>query len=144
MVMDLVFSIDSVITAVGLAEHLIVMILAVMIAVFIMMIFIDPISNFINSHPEMKILALVFICAIGVLLVLDSAGIHTSVSYTHLDVYKRQGCGRPIIASSVGAMSARHPSAPERARPDPLASTSTSGTGLVVWAVKPPPSSRCV
>ena len=70
MVMDLVFSIDSVITAVGLAEHLIVMILAVMIAVFIMMIFIDPISNFINSHPEMKILALVFICAIGVLLVL--------------------------------------------------------------------------
>ena len=45
MVMDLVFSIDSVITAVGLAEHLIVMILAVMIAVFIMMIFIDPISN---------------------------------------------------------------------------------------------------
>ena len=54
MVMDLVFSIDSVITAVGLAEHLIVMILAVMIAVFIMMIFIDPISNFINSHPEMQ------------------------------------------------------------------------------------------
>ena len=46
MVMDLVFSIDSVITAVGLAEHLIIMILAVMIAVIIMMVFIDPISNF--------------------------------------------------------------------------------------------------
>ncbi len=88
MVMDLVFSIDSVITAVGLAEHLIVMILAVMIAVFIMMIFIDPISNFINSHPEMKILALVFICAIGVLLVLDSAGIHTSIEVLDMHMEK--------------------------------------------------------
>lgn len=86
--MDLVFSIDSVITAVGLAEHLIVMILAVMIAVFIMMIFIDPISNFINSHPEMKILALVFICAIGVLLVLDSAGIHTSIEVLDMHMEK--------------------------------------------------------
>ena len=88
MVMDLVFSIDSVITAVGLAEHLIIMILAVMIAVFLMMIFIDPISNFINSHPEMKILALVFICAIGVLLVLDSAGIHTSIEVLDMHMEK--------------------------------------------------------
>lgn len=88
MVMDLVFSIDSVITAVGLAEHLIVMILAVMIAVIIMMVFIDPISNFINSHPEMKILALVFITAIGVLLVLDSAGIHTDIELLDMHVEK--------------------------------------------------------
>ena len=88
MVMDLVFSIDSVITAVGLAEHLIIMILAVMIAVIIMMVFIDPISNFINSHPEMKILALVFIVAIGVLLVLDSAGIHTSIEVLDMHMEK--------------------------------------------------------
>jgi len=88
MVMDLVFSIDSVITAVGLAEHLIIMILAVMIAVIIMMVFIDPISNFINAHPEMKILALVFICAIGVLLVLDSAGIHTSIEVLDMHMEK--------------------------------------------------------
>ncbi len=88
MVMDLVFSIDSVITAVGLAEHLVIMILAVMIAVIIMMVFIDPISNFINSHPEMKILALVFICAIGVLLVLDSAGIHTSIEVLDMHMEK--------------------------------------------------------
>lgn len=79
MVMDLVFSIDSVITAVGLAEHLIIMIIAVMIAVFVMMIFIDPISNFINKHPEMKILALTFIVAIGTLLVLDSLGVHSGI-----------------------------------------------------------------
>ncbi len=88
MVMDLVFSIDSVITAVGLAEHLIIMILAVMIAVIIMMVFIDPISNFINGHPEMKILALVFITAIGVLLVLDSAGIHTDIEILDMHVEK--------------------------------------------------------
>ena len=68
MVMDVVFSIVSVITAVGLADHLIIMIMAVMIAIVVMMVFIDPISNFINKHTEMKILALVFISVIGVLL----------------------------------------------------------------------------
>lgn len=79
MVMDVVFSIDSVITAVGLAEHLIIMIIAVMVAIVIMMIFIDSISDFINAHTEMKILALVFIVAIGVLLVLDSLHINSGI-----------------------------------------------------------------
>lgn len=79
MVMDLVFSIDSVITAVGLAEHLIIMIIAVMVAIFIMIIFIDSISDFINAHTEMKILALVFIVTIGVLLVLDSVHINSGI-----------------------------------------------------------------
>ena len=88
MVMDLVFSIDSVITAVGLAEHLIIMILAVMIAVVLMMIFIDPISNFINSHPEMKILALCFIVVIGVLLLLDSAGINSGIEVLDMHAEK--------------------------------------------------------
>lgn len=88
MVMDLVFSIDSVITAVGLADHLIIMILAVMIAVVLMMIFIDPISNFINSHPEMKILALCFIIVIGVLLVLDSAGINSGIEVLDMHAEK--------------------------------------------------------
>lgn len=88
MVMDLVFSIDSVITAVGLAEHLIIMIIAVMVAVIIMMVFIDPISNFINSHPQMKILALVFIVAIGVLLVLDSMAIHSGIEVLDMHMEK--------------------------------------------------------
>ena len=88
MVMDIVFSIDSVITAVGLADHLIIMILAVMIAVIIMMVFIDPIADFINGHPQMKILALVFITAIGVLLVLDSCGLHTDVEMLDMHVEK--------------------------------------------------------
>lgn len=88
MVMDVVFSIDSVITAVGLAEHLIIMILAVVIAIAIMMIFIDPISSFINKNPEMKILALVFIAAIGILLVLDSLGITTGIEVLDMHLEK--------------------------------------------------------
>lgn len=88
MVMDLVFSIDSVITAVGMADHLIIMIIAVMVAVVLMMVFIDPISNFINGHPEMKMLALTFIVAIGSLLVLDSIGFHTGVEMLHMPLEK--------------------------------------------------------
>lgn len=88
MVMDLVFSIDSVITAVGMADHLIIMIIAVMLAVILMMIFIDPISNFINGHPEMKMLALTFIVAIGALLVIDSAGFHTGIELLHMPLEK--------------------------------------------------------
>ena len=88
MVMDVVFSIDSVITAVGLADHLIIMILAVMIAVCMMMVFIDPISNFINGHAQMKILALVFICAIGVLLALDALGLRTGITVIGLSLEK--------------------------------------------------------
>ena len=88
MVMDIVFSIDSVITAVGLAEHLIVMILAVVIAIIIMMVFIDTIADFIDSNVEMKILALTFIAMIGVLLVLDSLGIHSGIEVLDMHMEK--------------------------------------------------------
>lgn len=88
MVMDLVFSIDSVITAVGLAEHLIVMILAVIIAIVLMMAFIDPISAFINKNVEMKILALVFIVAVGLLLAFDSLGITTGIEILDMHLEK--------------------------------------------------------
>ena len=88
MVMDLVFSIDSVITAVGLAQHLLIMILAVMLAVAMMMVFIDPISEFINRHVEVKILALCFIVAIGVLLVVDSVGLHSGIEILGMSVEK--------------------------------------------------------
>lgn len=88
MVMDIVFSIDSVITAVGLADHLIIMVLAVIIAVILMMVFIDPISEFINRNAEMKILALTFIAMIGLLLVLDSLGIHTGIELLDMSLEK--------------------------------------------------------
>ena len=88
MVMDIVFSIDSVITAVGLSNYLIIMILAVLIAILLMMVFIDPISNFINNHVEMKILALVFIAMIGVLLFVDSLGINSGVEVLGMHMEK--------------------------------------------------------
>ena len=88
LVMDVVFSIDSVITAVGLADHLIVMILAVLIAILFMMVFIDWVSDFINSHPQMTILALTFIVAIGLLLVTDSLGIYCGVELLGMHVEK--------------------------------------------------------
>lgn len=88
MVMDVVFSIDSVITAVGLADHLIIMIIAVIVAVLLMMIFIDPISEFINRNAEMKILALTFIAMIGLLLVLDALGIHTGIELLDMSLEK--------------------------------------------------------
>ena len=88
MVMDIVFSIDSVITAVGLANHLIIMIIAVITAVIVMMVFIDAISDFINSHMEMKILALFFITAIGVLLMLDGLGINSGVEVLDMHMEK--------------------------------------------------------
>ena len=88
MVMDIVFSIDSVITAVGLADHLIIMIIAVIAAVIMMMLFIDPISEFIDRNAEMKILALTFIATIGVLLVLDSLGITTGIEVLDMPMEK--------------------------------------------------------
>lgn len=88
MIMDLVFSIDSVITAVGLAQHLIIMILAVIIAVVLMMVFIDAISNFINQHTEIKILALVFIVMIGILLTLDGLGTNSGIEILDMHLEK--------------------------------------------------------
>ena len=88
MVMDLVFSIDSVITAVGLVDYLIIMIIAVMTAVFVMILFINQISNFINRHTEMKILALVFIVTIGILLILDGMGIHIGIELMGMPIEK--------------------------------------------------------
>lgn len=88
MVMDIVFSIDSVITAVGLANHLIIMIIAVITAVIVMMVFIDTIAEFINAHVEMKILALFFISAIGILLMLDGLGIHSGVEVLDMHMEK--------------------------------------------------------
>ncbi len=118
MVMDIVFSIDSVITAVGLAEHLIVMIAAVIIAVIIMMVFIDPISDFINRHAEMKILALVFIAAIGILLVLDSLGITTGIEVLDMHLEKLMVYFAMVFAVVLELIQMRYNSNLERYRQD--------------------------
>jgi len=81
--LDLVFSLDSVITAVGIAKHVEVMIIAVTIAILIMMVSAGPISNFIEAHPTVKMLALSFLLLIGVTLVAEGLGQHIPKGYIY-------------------------------------------------------------
>ncbi|UOM33974.1 TerC family protein [Acuticoccus sp. I52.16.1] len=76
MLLDLVFSIDSVITAVGVADHLEVMVAAVVIAVAVMMVAAGPIAAFVARHPSTKMLALAFLVMIGMALVADGLHYH--------------------------------------------------------------------
>lgn len=80
---DIVFSLDSVITAVGLARHLPVMIAAVVLAMLVMLWLSGPISDFVNRHPTVKMLALSFLLLIGVMLVADSFGQHIPKGYIY-------------------------------------------------------------
>jgi len=81
--LDLVFSLDSVITAVGMAEHVQVMIIAVTIAILVMMVSAESISDFIEAHPTVKMLALSFLLLIGVTLVAEGLGQHIPKGYIY-------------------------------------------------------------
>ncbi len=83
MLLDMVFSIDSVITAVGMANHIGVMIAAVIAAVVVMMVFANAICDFIERHPTMKMLALSFLLLIGVMLVAEGLGAHIGKGYIY-------------------------------------------------------------
>ena len=83
MIVDIVFSLDSVITAVGIADHLWVMVVAIVSAVIVMMIFAKTVGDFIMRHPSMQILALSFLLLIGVLLVAESFDQHVSKGYIY-------------------------------------------------------------
>lgn len=81
--LDIIFSLDSVITAVGMAQHLPIMILAVIIAVAVMMIASGKISEFVETHPTIKILALSFLILVGVSLIADGLGFHIPKGYIY-------------------------------------------------------------
>ena len=83
MLLDIVFSLDSVITAVGMASDVRIMIAAVVIAVLVMMVSAGSISAFIEKHPTMKMLALSFLLLIGVVLIADGFGQHVSKGYIY-------------------------------------------------------------
>jgi predicted tellurium resistance membrane protein TerC len=83
LALDLVFSLDSVITAVGMAAHLWVMVVAMVIAVGIMLASAGSVSAFITRHPSMKMLALSFLLLVGVLLVAEGAGKHVDKGYIY-------------------------------------------------------------
>ena len=82
-IIDIVFSLDSVITAVGMAQHVPVMVLAIMISVLIMMFAARAIGEFVDAHPTVKMLALSFLILIGVALVGEGMGLHIPKGYIY-------------------------------------------------------------
>ncbi len=83
MLLDVVFSLDSVITAVGMAQHVPVMVAAILLAAGVMIVFADPVSDFVHRHPTMKMLALAFLILIGVMLVVEASGGHIDRGYIY-------------------------------------------------------------
>jgi predicted tellurium resistance membrane protein TerC len=82
-VIDIVFSLDSVITAVGIADHIPVMVVAILLAVAIMLLAANPLGRFIDANPTIKMLALAFILLIGVVLILDGLDVHVPKPYIY-------------------------------------------------------------
>ncbi len=82
-VIDIIFSLDSVITAVGLVDHVPVMVAAIVIAVIVMMLAAGTISDFIEKHPSLKLLALSFLIVVGTLLVAESFDVHVPKGYVY-------------------------------------------------------------
>ena len=87
VLLDIIFSFDSILTAVGLTHELTLMIIAVIISIIIMMIFAGAISNFINRHPTLQVLALSFLILIGFMLGLESLHFHVPKGYIYFAVF---------------------------------------------------------
>ena len=83
MLLDIVFSLDSVITAVGMADELSIMVAAVVIAVGVMMFAAGPVSTFVDAHPTVKVLALSFLLLIGCSLIAEGFGVHIPKGYVY-------------------------------------------------------------
>lgn len=83
---DIVFSFDSILTAVGLVNNVLIMVLAVIIAMFIMLAFSERVSDFINKHPTIKMLALAFLLMIGMILILDAFHFHVPKQYIYVSM----------------------------------------------------------
>jgi predicted tellurium resistance membrane protein TerC len=83
LLLDIVFSIDSILTAVGMTDHVPIMIAAVIIAVGIMLLAADPVANFINANPTVVMLALGFLLMIGMVLIAEGFGVHVPKGYIY-------------------------------------------------------------
>jgi predicted tellurium resistance membrane protein TerC len=86
IVIDIVFSLDSIITAVGMVDHLAVMIAAVIASVGMMMLFAAAIGRFVNEHPTIKMLALAFLVVVGVVLIVEGFGLHVPKGYIYFSM----------------------------------------------------------
>ena len=104
MLLDLVFSFDSVITAVGIADHVEVMIAAVIIAIVVMMLAAEPISAFVEKHASTKMLALAFLVMVGMALIADGMHFHVERGvHLHGDGLRRRGRGaEPLAVAAAG------------------------------------------
>lgn len=87
ILLDIIFSFDSILTAVGLTDQIILMVIAVVIALIVMMIFAGNISNFIAKHPSLEVLALAFLILIGFMLMLESMHQHVPKGYIYFAVF---------------------------------------------------------
>ncbi|MDT0641261.1 TerC family protein [Zunongwangia sp. F363] len=87
VMLDIIFSFDSILTAVGLTEELILMIIAVVISIVVMMIFAKAVGDFVNKHPTIQILALSFLILIGVMLIVEGAHYHVPKGYIYFAVF---------------------------------------------------------
>ncbi len=83
MIVDVIFSLDSIITAVGMVDRVAVMIAAVIASVALMMVFASSIGEFVSSHPTIKMLALSFLVVVGVVLIADGFGHHVPKGYIY-------------------------------------------------------------
>ena len=86
MIVDMIFAIDSVLTAVGLTHQVLLIIIAMTIAILAMMFFSGPLADFIYKHPSLKILALAFLVMVGVLLVADAFGHEFDRTYVYVAI----------------------------------------------------------
>ncbi|WP_137974653.1 TerC family protein [Pseudomonas sp. F(2018)] len=114
-IIDIVFSLDSVITAVGLVQHVPVMVAAIVISVLVMMLSASTISSFIDKHPSLKILALSFLIVVGTVLIAEAFEVHVPKGY----VYFAMAFSLAVEAINIrirGAMARRKDSEPVQLR----------------------------
>ena len=110
MLLDIVFSLDSVITAVGMANDLWVMMTAVVLAVIVMLVAAEPISRVVEDHPTLKILALSFLLLIGLSLLLDGVGQHIPKGYIYFAM------GFSVMVEAINLRVRRHEAEPVELR----------------------------
>jgi len=107
LLLDLVFSIDSILTAVGMTEEIVIMIAAVIIAVTVMLLAADPVANFIHRNPSVVMLALGFLLMIGMVLIADGFGVHVPKGY----IYAAMAFSALVEGLNMLARRSRKPSA---------------------------------
>ncbi len=131
IVIDLVFSIDSIVTAVGMADQVEVMIAAVIVAVGVMFVASGPVADFVAKHPSTKMLALAFLLLIGTSLVADGLGFHIPKGY----IYSAMGFSVLVEAINIIAKERRN-------RRSPVAQTATAVIGELSHEPPPAPPAR--